>query len=85
MSRAAGRRASRLNGPTRLNLSEFIGRFAAAGREPAIAGQLGITVHQVRGIRRDFGIEAGEQRWTGRWRYTDTDTTTGQSTLEGQG
>lgn len=58
--------ATRLNEQTRFNVAEMIRRLAGIGRnDPSIAIKLGITVSQVRGIRRQFGIEAGEQRWTG--------------------
>lgn len=58
-----------MNETTRFNLSELVGSLARGGtNDPDIAFQLGITVSQVRDIRKDFGIEAGEQRWTGRGR-----------------
>lgn len=61
------RRASALNKQTRFNLSGMIRGLAGIGRDdPTIAVRLGITVSQVRGIRRDYGIEAGEQRWKGK-------------------
>lgn len=60
-------RATRMNEQTRFNLSTMIHSLAAGGTDdPSIAIRLGITVAQVRGIRREYGIDAGEQRWTGR-------------------
>lgn len=60
-------RARPITGPSRFNIAELVGSVArGGGDDPSIAARLGITVWQVRGIRRDFGIEAGEQRWTGR-------------------
>lgn len=62
----AGQRAEPITGQYRVNLSEFIFRLARAGNDdPSIAATLGITAAQVRGIRREYGIEAGEQRWRG--------------------
>jgi hypothetical protein len=53
-------------GPYRDNLAEFITRFALQGiNDPRCADRLGITVAQVRTIRKEYGIEAGEQRWRG--------------------
>lgn len=58
------RPASPITGEYRDNLAELIGRLAAAGRnDPHIATHLGITVSQVRGLRADFDIPAGERRW----------------------
>lgn len=57
-------RAEQITGPSRQATAEIIARFAATGRDdPSIAMRLGITVPQVRGIRRQFGIPAGETRW----------------------
>lgn len=61
-----GERAAPITGQYRVNLSEFIFRLARAGRDdPSIAATLSITPAQVRGIRKEYGIEAGEQRWRG--------------------
>lgn len=54
-----------ISGPSREATAEIIARFANAGRnDPAIAGRLGITVAQVRGLRKEFGIPPGETRWS---------------------
>jgi hypothetical protein len=46
------------------NLAELIGRLAGAGRDdPTIAHHVGITVSQVRRLRAEFAIPAGERRW----------------------
>lgn len=53
-----------LNGPSRDATAELVARFANAGRDdPTIAACLGITVYQVRKLRKDYEIPAGEQRW----------------------
>jgi hypothetical protein len=58
--------AEPMNEQTRFNLSTMIRALAGIGRDdPRIADRLGITVSQVRGIRKEYGIEAGEQRWRG--------------------
>jgi predicted transcriptional regulator len=55
-----------ITGPSRDATAQIIARFANAGiDDPRIAARLGITVAQVRGIRRRYRIEAGEQRWLG--------------------
>jgi hypothetical protein len=59
--------AGRIRGPARLETAGIIARFAGAGDgDPAIAGRLGITVPQVRGLRREFGIPAGDRSPRGR-------------------
>lgn len=58
--------AERMNEQTRFNVGQLIASLARAGsNDPDIAARLGITVAQVRRIRREDGIEAGEQRWRG--------------------
>jgi hypothetical protein len=57
--------ADKIRGPSRSATAEIIARFANAGRDdPTIAGRLGITVAQVRGLREEFGIPPGETRWS---------------------
>ena len=59
--------AGRIRGPARLATAETIARLASAGDgDPAIAGRLGITAPQVRGLRREFGIPAGDRAPRGR-------------------
>lgn len=54
------------NDATRFNQGELIRNLAAGGvDDPTIAARLGISVSNVRRIRREDGIQAGEQRWTG--------------------
>lgn len=58
-----------MNEQTRFNTVVFIAQFARAGwDDPRIADQLGIKVSAVRTLRRQEGIEPGEQRWLGRGR-----------------
>lgn len=58
-----------MNEATRINVSELIRRLARTGTDdPTIAARLGLSVSTVRRIRDEDGIEAGEQRWTGRRR-----------------
>lgn len=58
--------AERMNEQTRQATAEIIARLANAGRDdPTIAARLGITVSQVRGLRRAFEIPPGETRWIG--------------------
>lgn len=58
-------RATPLTGPSRDNVADLIAALARHGRaDPAIATHLSLTTAQVRGIRRDYDIPAGEQRWT---------------------
>lgn len=57
--------ADQIRGPSRSATAEIIARFANAGRDdPAIADRLGITVGQVRGLRKEFRIPPGETRWS---------------------
>ncbi|MER7126678.1 hypothetical protein [Micrococcus luteus] len=56
--------AERISGIYEENLRQMIGRFALTGRDdPTIAARLGITVGQVRRIRKKYNIAPGEQRW----------------------
>jgi DNA-binding transcriptional regulator YiaG len=51
-------------GPYRDNLADLIAQMAHAGQnDPRIAARLEITPQQVRGIRKEYGIPAGERRW----------------------
>lgn len=53
-----------MNETTRQNLADLIAALARIGRDdPTIATRLGLTTDQVRRIRGDAGIAAGEQRW----------------------
>lgn len=55
---------SRLTGQTRENVAAMVARLARLGRnDPSIATTLGISVAQVRGIRDEYDIPAGERRW----------------------
>jgi hypothetical protein len=56
--------AAKITGQYRANLAEFIERMARASiSDPRIADRLGITVAQVRDIRKEYEIPAGERRW----------------------
>jgi hypothetical protein len=56
-----------IRGPSRQATAEIIARFANTGRDdPTIAARLGITAAQVRGLRRQFGIPAGDRSPRGR-------------------
>lgn len=53
--------------PTTDATSELIARLANMRRDdPTIAARLGITVSQVRALRKEYGIKPGETRWTPR-------------------
>jgi hypothetical protein len=53
-----------ISGVYKDNLVDLIGTLAAAGRDdPTIAARLGITANQVRRLRKEFDIPAGERRW----------------------
>jgi hypothetical protein len=57
---------ARITGPSRQAIANVIADLARGGvDDPSIAVRLGITVAQVRGLRRDFKIAAGERRWIG--------------------
>lgn len=59
-------RLSEMNDQTRENLAELIWRLACIGRDdPTIAGVLGITASEVRTLRKQNDIPAGERRWLG--------------------
>jgi hypothetical protein len=46
------------------NVIELVGQLARGGcSDPAIAERMGLTVSQVRRVRKDNDIPAGEQRW----------------------
>lgn len=56
----------RLTGRTRENVIMLIGSMAGAGSDdPNIAIRLGLTVAEVRALRKENSIPAGEQRWRG--------------------
>jgi hypothetical protein len=58
-----GRAESIRKGPYRDSLAATIREMAQAGHnDPAIANHLNITNYQVRGIRNEYGIPAGEPR-----------------------
>jgi len=53
-----------IQGPSREATAELVAQLATAGRDdPRIAVLLGITAEQVRDLRQEFGITAGERRW----------------------
>lgn len=62
-TRSVGRAPS-IAGAYKDNLVELISRLASAGRnDPDIAARLGITASQVRRLRAEFAVSAGERRW----------------------
>lgn len=55
-----------MNEQTRFNTTTLVAALARAGRaDPTIAARLGIRTSAVRALRREAGIEPGEQRWVG--------------------
>lgn len=55
-----------MNEQTRFNTTQLIAQLARAGSDDhGIATRLGIKVSAVRTLRREAGIEPGEQRWIG--------------------
>jgi hypothetical protein len=56
--------AKPITGIYRENLVDLISQMAFAGQDdPTIASRLEITASQVRGLRKEYEIPAGERRW----------------------
>lgn len=53
-----------ISGVYKDNLVDMIGQLANTGQDdPTIASRLEITTNQVRRLRKEFDIPAGERRW----------------------